>query len=41
MLDDLVAGGELDPSIPDKVQTLDLAGTDVEWDASSGDPCLQ
>jgi Cytochrome c554 and c-prime len=41
MLDDLVSGGELDASIPDKVQTLDIAGTDVEWDASSGNNCLQ
>jgi len=41
MLDDLVSGGELDAAIPGKVQTLDLAGTDVEWDASSGNNCLQ
>jgi hypothetical protein len=38
VLQDLVASGDLDPSIPAKMPTFTLAGTEVEWKVTDADP---
>jgi hypothetical protein len=38
VLEDLVASGDLDPSIPAKMPTFTLAGTEVEWKVTDPDP---
>jgi nitrate/TMAO reductase-like tetraheme cytochrome c subunit len=38
VLEDLVASGDLDPSMPAKMPTFTLAGTEVEWKVTDPDP---
>ena len=40
VIDDLIATGDLDPSLRARIPVYDLGGTKVEWRASSHVPCV-
>lgn len=40
ILDDLIASGDLDPTLKDRLPTYTLAGTVMEWSTTTSPPCV-